>query len=258
MLKDHLGNVRAVLTEEEKTDAYPPASMETAQATTEEALYANVNTTRVTKPSGYPNDTYTNPNDYVAKVKSAAGNQAVGPNITLKVMAGDKFNIRVSSWYKLNGATPGTPVNPLNDLVAALISGVGGITSTHGGATTTEIQNSGIMSTNANAFLSNQTYNSSRPKAYINWIMFDEQFKYYSGGFEQVGTDQEFKVHLFNDIAITKNGYLYVYVSNATPNIDVFFDNLQVTHIRGPLLEETHYYPFGLIMQGISSKALNF
>ncbi|MGH2564225.1 MAG: RHS repeat-associated core domain-containing protein, partial [Ginsengibacter sp.] len=57
-------------------------------------------------------------------------------------------------------------------------------------------------------------------------------------------------------IPMTKNGYLYVWVSNETQGWDVYFDNLSVAHRTGPLLEENHYYPFGLAMAAISAKAL--
>ncbi|HYH16039.1 MAG TPA: RHS repeat-associated core domain-containing protein, partial [Flavisolibacter sp.] len=254
-LKDHLGNVRMVVTEEEQSVPYPPASLETASLTTEKAYYGGLDGGRIHKSYvlGYPNDPYTSPNDVIQLLNGSG--PKLGANMMLKVMAGDKINIRVSSWYQQNYSPPMSPVSPLTDLVTALSSGIAGVA---GKVTATELSGNADFSSNVTQFLTSQgSYNSSRPKAFLNWILFDEQFKLVasSSGFDQVGGDGELKSHVFSNLPIHKNGYFYVYVSNETPHQEVAFDNLQVTHNKGPILEETHYYPFGLTMHGISTRS---
>lgn len=259
-IKDHLGNVRTVLTDEMRSDAYPVASLETAELTDEGMFYSRVDSGRVQISSipDYPDDGYTDPNDYTQELRG--DDVKIGTSIVLKVMAGDQVMIRVNSYYKKPPNPIDQPENPFNDLLGAITNSIGSIPGSH--FTTGELQSSGVLSSGITSFLnSHSSYNSEMPKAFLNWILFDEQFKYVSAssGFIQPERDGDFVIVLDDKkVSMAKNGYFIVYVSNETPNCSVYFDNLQVTHKRGPLLEETHYYPFGLPMQGISSKALNF
>ncbi|MBX3238282.1 MAG: hypothetical protein KIT80_05815 [Chitinophagaceae bacterium] len=287
-LKDHLGNTRMVLTEEQKQDIYPAATLEgslttggSPNAAFVEKDYYTIDPSKIA-PKGdatgitdYPNHNGNppvnpNPNSNVtansAKLYKLNGStNKTGLGITLKVMAGDRIDILGKSYYFQNN-TGGTGANlaiPTLEIVTGLLGGpTGGIAAaSHGGVTASQLNGNSNTTTGINALLTNQTSNAAGaptvPKAYINYIFFDEQFKVVASGFSKVGSNSVVKTHtdLTNKTA-AKNGYVYIYVSNESP-VNVFFDNLQVIHTRGQILEETHYYPFGLTMAGISSKALN-
>jgi RHS repeat-associated protein len=58
------------------------------------------------------------------------------------------------------------------------------------------------------------------------------------------------------DYKAPKNGYVYVYLSNESGE-PVYFDNLSVSHERGRLIAEDHYYAYGLKITSISSKSIS-
>lgn len=276
MVKDHLGNVRMVLTEEQHSQLYPIASLEDAKLSTEEGYYL-IDQSKIVAVSGltqpppsYVNDNGlgNNPADPVFEAANSekmyrlkGDENKTGLGITLKVMAGDEVNILGKSYWYENTQSSGPNVAPA---VLSLLEGLLGSPSStfipgHLSATTLEAipgVNSGL-----DAFIDRTDRDDVgypyRPKAFINYVFLDEQFRYAGGGISPVSSTAGLKSHTLTGLVAPKNGYLYIYCSNESP-VPVFFDNLQVGHIRGALVEETHYYPFGLTMAGISSKALAF
>ena len=280
-IKDHLGNVRMVLTDEQKVDKYPVASLEDGKIATESKYYSISNSqivsdNVVTGLTAYTNDNGIGNNPADAAFEAANSHKLyklngsdakTGLGITLKVMAGDKLDIFGKSYYFQNNAG-GSSVNqsvPVLDILTGLLGSAGGTVATTAHTAVTPSDLNSLTPTTAGIadLLSSQTtennQNSAKPKAYINYLFFDEHFKFVSGSFSPVGTNSTVKDHHseLQNIAVPKNGYVYIYCSNESP-VNVFFDNLQVVHTRGPVLEETHYYPFGLTMVGISSQVVNF
>ena len=191
--------------------------------------------------------------------KLNATSNKTGLEFIIKVMAGDKIDILGKSYFS-NTGTVNNANSTLLDLftlmTSLLTAPANGIGAKGLSASQLTTLNTGMVPSSFFRGANGET--TTIPKAYINYIFLDEQFKFAGGSASRVGTNDQVKDHwildpVLQNITAPKNGYIFVYVSNES-KLEVFFDNLQVIHKPGPILEETHYYPFGLTMAGISSK----
>ena len=260
-LKDHLGNTRMVLTQQKDTTQYI-ATMEAAYRATEIQLFYNIppSAYRRANVASYPADATTNPNDTIMRLNGSG--QKIGAAIVLKVMSGDVVDVAVKAYYNTTTGTGTTP--SVNDVLSSFANGMVAVAGGAKGSladlnnTTTSPLFSAI---NSFAGANNGTI-ASKPRAYLNWILLDEQLQYVSSypqsGAVAVGNTTTGTLNTlgYTGIPINKNGYLYIYVNNETQGWDVFFDNLAVKHYTGPILEETHYNMWGMSLAAISSKAI--
>ena len=125
-----------------------------------------------------------------------------------------------------------------------------------GNVSSTVLQN--LISTFSDLVENSTNTTTTKPKAHLNYVLLDEaQLAYIAEGSscKQVGDDKVATL-LSTTIEIPRNGYLYIYTSNETKNIDVYFDNLQLSHTRSPLLEENNCYAFGGDIKALCSKAM--
>jgi RHS repeat-associated protein len=257
-LKDHLGNVRMVLTEQAEKICYIAATVEDATWASESSLYNIVDNRRLPTANEPGASSYPSLGSKFYRTNGGNPNERTGLGIVLKVMKGDKVSMTVESFYNLPGGNSGSPTNMIvSEFFNTLVNATGFPVSK--GLTATDISSLEWNSVLASQFLGNHPISSNRAKAALNFVLFDEQMRIVQGDYDLVQEGGGYKQHVayfWTPINISTNGYLYIYVSNES-NLNVFFDNLNITHTPGPILEETHYYPFGLTMAAISSKALN-
>jgi RHS repeat-associated protein len=258
-----------VLTDEFRSDPYEPLSFEDQNINQQNALWENKQGTSINVASVRTSITMNTGQTQAMLVRKTTG--SIGATKLLKVMAGDRIHTKVDYYYTTTAAAFNPASNNLgglvNSIVGALTNSVAPTDIVHGSETTisTQLNSNTDLNTIVNTAGSTNPANTSQqaPKAYLCVLFFNEQFQFDKNSSVVVPVGyypnqrQTIDKFLSNAVPVKKNGYAYIYFTNESDEL-VYFDNFNLTHERGAILEETHYYPYGLTMAGISSKALGF
>src|SRR5690606_28066290 len=103
------------------------------------------------------------------------------------------------------------------------------------------------------AFIGSGDWDENAPKAYLNFILFDEDFNLIDFGFDQLSQSAGSAHELLSlHVKVQQKGYLYIYLSNENDKIvDVYFDDFKIVY-HTAVEQRDDYYPFGGVFNSYS------
>lgn len=258
-LKDHLGNVRLTFTTKEEVNNNK-ATLEDVNASAERSQFGRCDDVSRVRSAifDHTNDANTTSTEGYAIRLRGGDKEKTGLIKTLSVMPGDVVTMKVFAKYLGSDQTQWSAA--LNTLMGVVLNPANGHIVDGPGFATQGYTPSPLMGLNGTSGSA-----GTGPKAYLNYIMFDRDFNpilddVSQTNFKRVttaarengqslgaGANGAAHEQLSASVTVKQAGYLYIYLSNeeASP-MEVYFDDFEVTHTLGPVVQSQEYYPFGL------------
>jgi RHS repeat-associated protein len=236
-IADHQGNTRVLFSSVTPTPTTLTATFEGIGGDNSN-LFSNVNPTFVV-PHGSANNT---PGG--AKVVRMNQTYSTGPAKSLKVYPGDKVDMETYCYYE-SASGYGSTNSTVATMLASIASAFGGVSGRAG--------ESGSIFNGINSALGQiglaPNLGDGRPSAYLNYILFDQQYKVVDMGWTAVPSTASFAKQKISipQITVKEAGYMFVYLSYETASNNwVYFDDFKVTQTKTNVLQYNEYYAYGL------------
>ncbi len=235
-LSDQVGSPRVVLGTTPNVITFT-ATMETENHSTENTQFLNLNSTRFSV-NALANQTQ-------------GGNEAItlnnayriGPAKSFKVFPGDNIDASAYSYWTTSSGLTQTPFATMSSALISVMAG--GVTPMIDGINAAYTNTTGGLP----GFLLEPFQGSTRPSAFINYILFDETYKPIEAKSTPVGSSAGVKQLIaLPTISVKETGYLFVYLSYDNESTQlVYFDDLAIKVTESPVVQVNNYYPYGLV-----------